>query len=428
MTNRRNFIKHSLLASGALSFGINEANANPLSVSLNNLNEIEDEQLWKLIRSQFPLLSTKTFLNNGTSGPSPFSVIHAIQNEMMDIEKNGRYGGNEDIAINSLARFLGTKQSEISLTRNVTEGINIICWGLNLKAGDEVIMTKHEHVGHAGPWLNRAKLHGIVSKPMELGKTAEETIDLFKKKLTKKTKVISIPHIPCTIGQVLPVKEICAIAKSMGIITMIDGAHPPGMLSIDLKDINCDFYVGCCHKWMLGPKGTGFLYVSENARPLVQVYYGGGGVDTGWDMLSNPPKMESYVDNGHRFFYGTQNAALFKGIEAAVLFHEQIGKKRIENRVKQLANYLQEQLLNLSTDIEMLTPTESISKGAQIAFKIKGKEMSELQKKGYENNIITRYVPENNINCLRVSTHIYNNETELDSLLKVIDQFIKNDK
>jgi L-cysteine/cystine lyase len=76
----------------------------------------------------------------------------------------------------------------------------------------------------------------------------------------------------------------------------------------------------------------------------------------------------------------------------------------------------------------MLTPTESLSKGAQIAFKIKGKEMSELQKKGYENNIITRYVPENKINCLRVSTHIYNNETELDSLLKVIDQFIKNDK
>lgn len=426
MTKRRDFIKQSLLTTGALSLGINNASSTILSNSY--LYESNDELFWKLIRSQFPLSKDKTFLNNGTTGPSPFSVIHAVQNEMMEIEKSGKYGGNEDIAIKSIASFLGTEQSEISLTRNVTEGINIICWGLNLKEGDEVIMTKHEHVGHAGPWLNRAKLHGIVAKPMELGNTAEETIELFKKTITKKTKVVSIPHIPCTIGQVLPVKEICAIAKNMGIITLIDGAHPPGMLALNLKDIDCDFYVGCCHKWMLGPKGTGFLYVSANSRKLVQVYYGGGGVDTGWDMLSNPPKMESYVDNGHRYFYGTQNAALFKGIEAAVLFHEQIGKNKIEMRVKALANYLQENLIKLSNQITMLTPTESISKGAQIAFKIKDKDMSELQKKGYEKNIITRYVPENNINCIRISTHIYNNETEINSFLELVDNFIKNDK
>ena len=114
-----------------------------------------------------------------------------------------------------------------------------------------------------------------------IGKTAEETLQNIQKAISKKTKLISVPHIPCTIGQVLPVKEICRIAKEKNIGTFLDGAHPPGMLQLDLKDIGCDFYAGCCHKWMLGPKGTGFLYcllytsstiVTKQVLPLFWAY------------------------------------------------------------------------------------------------------------------------------------------------------------
>ena len=420
MHKRRDFLKTSILFAGAMGIGGRSLLAqDPLPANMP-----VDEDYWKLVRAQFPLQSKRIFLNNGTMGPSPYPVLNEVQQEMLEIDSTARYGGYEDDAIKALAGFVGVKDSEISLMRNVTEGINVVCWGLSLKAGDEVIMTGHEHVGHAAPWLNRAKLHGISIKILSLGKTAEETIANLNQVISKKTKVISVPHIPCTIGQVLPVKDICRIAAERGIISFLDGAHPPGMLNVDLKDIGCDLYASCCHKWMLGPKGTGFLYVSERMRDQVQAYYGGGGFDTGWDMLSNPPALKGYADSGHRYYYGTQNPALLKGIVKAVEFHNNIGKDHIEQRVKSLANYLQEQLLKLGPDMDMLTPVEAISKAAQISFRIRNKDVSKLQTLCAEKKIITRYVPENNINCMRISTHIYNSVEEIDQFLKVLDQFM----
>lgn len=421
MSNRRDFLRNSLMVAGALSFGDRLSALPPMPH-----DNLDEEEYWRMIRAQFPLLSTKTYLNNGTMGPSPYPVLNEVYQDMLQVDQQGRYGGYEDLAIKALAGLMGSKETEISLTRNVTEGINISCWGLPLKAGDEVIMSAHEHVGNATPWLNRSKLHGIVIKVIPLGKTAQETLDIVKKAITSKTKVIALPHIPCTIGQILPAKEICALAREKGIFSFVDGAHPPGMIKVDLKDIGCDMYAGCCHKWLLGPKGTGFLYVSENFRNTLQVYYGGGGVDSGWDMLSQPPVLKGYSDNGHRYYYGTQNPSLFKGIAKAVEFHDQIGTERIEKRIKGLAAYLQENLMKLGPSIEMLTPTEAISRGAQIGFKIKDKDMTKLQSQCNEKSITTRYVAENNINCLRISTHIYNSRKEIDMFVEETDKFIRS--
>lgn len=422
MSSRRNFIQKTALIAGALALGQYKANA----LSALPIVDHDDEDYWKLVRAQFPLSPKKIYLNNGTQGVSPFTVINEVQQDMLEVDTQGKYGGGDEAAIKALAQFLNTKESEISLTHNVTEGVNIVCWGLALKAGDEVIITNNEHVGHASPWLNRWKLSGVELVVISLGKTAEETLQHIQKAITKKTKLISVPHIPCTIGQVLPVKEICSLAKQKNIMTFLDGAHPPGMLQLDLKDIGCDFYAGCCHKWMLGPKGTGFLYVSEGKRNAVQAYYGGAGVDTGWDLLSQPKEFKGYSANGHRYFYGTQNASLYKGIVKAIEFQQQIGRDRIEKRVKYLANYLQENLIKLSPDIEMLTPIEDISKAAQIAFKVKNKEVQKLQSQCSEKQIVTRFVAENNINCLRISTHIYNNTRELDTFLLEVDKFVKS--
>ena len=420
MKNRRDFIRNGLLMAGAIGIGSIDLTAAPMPDSND-----DSEEYWRLLRLQFPLSSNKIFLNNGTMGPSPFPVINEVYQDMMEVDTNGRYGGHEDLALKALSSLLNVKDTEITLTRNVTEGINISCWGLPLNAGDEVILSTHEHVGNAAPWLNRVKVHGIVVKAVNLGKTAEETLDIVKKAITSRTKVIALPHIPCTIGQILPIKEICKLAKEKGIFSFVDGAHPPGMLQLDLKDIGCDLYSGCCHKWLLGPKGTGFLYVSENMRNNVQAYYGGGGFDTGWDMLSNPPALKGYVESGHRFYYGTQNASLFKGVAKAVEFHDKIGRAKIEKRVKQLSAYLQENLIKLGSSIEMLTPTEDISRGAQIAFKVKDKDVTKLQTQCNEQKITTRYVAENNLNCLRMSTHIYNSFDEIDIFLKEVDKFIK---
>lgn len=418
--SRRQFIKNTAVLAGALGFSGIALEAADHSINLKTDDNSED--FWKLVREQFPLTHERVFLNNGTIGPSPFPVIQAVSNEIQAVESLAKYGGNEDPAIRAIAELVNCSDKEISLTRNVTEGINIICWGLNLKAGDEVLMTKHEHVGNAGPWLNRARVHGIVIKTVDLGQSAQETLDNVKKVISKKTKVIALPHIPCTNGQILPMKEICTLAKEKGIYSFVDGAHPPGMLQLNLKDLGCDFYASCCHKWMSGPKGTGFLFVAENKRNDVQAYYAGGGVDTGWDILKEPPVFNGYVDNGHRFFYGTQNYSLFVGITEAVTFQKNIGIEKIEKRVKSLSAYLQEQMISQFKNIEMLTPTEEISRGAVIAFKLKNKDMGNIQSRLLEKKIVTRYVPENQINCLRVSTHYYNNREDIHHFLEELDK------
>ena len=420
MASRRHFLRNTAWLTSALALGQYPLDATAAWPA----EDLDEERYWQLLRAQFPLSTKKIFLNNGTVGVAPYSVINEVQQDMMDVETQARHGGSEDLAIKALADFVQVDASEITLTHNVTEGINIVCWGLPLKAGDEVLITDNEHVGHAGPWLNRWKLTGVQLVVVPLGKTAEQTMAHIRKAITPKTKLISMPHIPCTIGQVLPVKEICRLAKERNIWTFLDGAHPPGMLNLNLKEIACDFYASCCHKWMLGPKGTGFLYVAADKRDVLQAYYGGAGVDTGWDLLSQPPVFKGYAANGHRYFYGTQNASLYKGIVKAVDFHHQIGKQRIENRLTSLANYLQEHLCRLGPDLEMLTPTENSSKAAIISFKIKGKEMIKLQAQCAEQHIVTRYVPENNINCLRISTHIYNSFAEIDSFLLEVDKFM----
>ena len=127
-----------------------------------------------------------------------------------------------------------------------------------------------------------------------------------KKTVNPRTKVIALPHIPCTNGQVLPIAEISTYAREHGITTIIDGAHGPGLLQLDLPALCCDIYVSCCHKWMLGPKGTGFMYVHSDRIEKLSPRFVGAFSDSGWDLLTSPPSINGFVPTAHKFFYGTQ--------------------------------------------------------------------------------------------------------------------------
>ncbi|NUM31024.1 MAG: aminotransferase class V-fold PLP-dependent enzyme [Bacteroidetes bacterium] len=417
---RSQFIRQSLLAYPAfLSLkGISQI---PHQTTSENIEKNED--YWKMLRMQFPHPSSLIYFNNGTMGISPYQVIDAVYNKSVVINSKGQYGGGDHEAIEALANFTGADKDEIAFTHNVTEGNNIIAQGLPLKKGDEVILTSHEHVGGALPWLNRAKHDGIVIKVINLGNTAAETLENIEKLITKKTKAIAVPHIPCTIGQVLPVKQISKLASSKGIFSFFDGAHGAGMLNLDLHDLGCDFYSSCCHKWMLGPKGTGFLYVKKEKLEVLKPIMVGAYSDSGWDMLSNPPSMKSYSNSAHRFCYGTQSAELYEGIQAAIKFHETIGKQNIEKRIKYLTNYFRESLKKISnSNIEIVTPEEEESRAGVTAFRLKNLTMQKFQETATKENIIIRVVPENNVNVIRISTHIYNQIHEIDKLTDLISK------
>jgi selenocysteine lyase/cysteine desulfurase len=460
----------------------------------------QDGPYWDFIRTLFPLKSDLTFLNNGTMGITPYPVLEALNKSFHHIAENGAYPMHDGSFEENLGQILGCKGSELAITKNVSEGVNLACRAISLKKGDEVIITLHEHVGGCAAWLYRAKTEGIVLKLATLGATAEETLNNIKAVKTKNTKVIAVPHIPCTIGQVLPVNEICAWAKANGIISAIDGAHPLGMLQMNLKEMGCDYYSGCFHKWLLGPIGTGFFYASEEILSRSAIHHVAAYSVDKFDMSTTPPSMGELVNKTARYSYGTFPGPMYDGAKAAMQFYQKIGPALIEKRVKYLSKEVMTGLMEINNNpslkfpvidpsrsqngvdnssnnslpiawkmhhsqgpvIEILTPSEDASRGAQVGFRIhqhpskiaaaniqstiaetplsKSKE-SQTGVPGTstpqasqrfcdfarKNNVILRYVAENNIHCVRVSTHYYNNKKDINRFFEVLQLFLKEE-
>jgi len=418
-TSRRTFIEQ--VARGVIGTwvltAVPETSSARYVIAQNETIPADDEQFWRAVRDQFPLTHDRIYLNNGTVGPSPYVVREAVKAAIDNLDMTGEYGGWE-VARPKLARFVNVDESEVSLTHNVTEGINVVAGGLPLNRGDEVIMTTHEHVGNALPWLNRARLDGIVIKAFKPAQTAAENLNRINDLITRNTRVIAIPHITCTIGQVFPAKEVSKLGHDKGLWVFLDGAHGPGTTLLDLRDIGCDCYASCGHKWMCGPKGTGFLYVKKDLLDVVQARWVGGYSDIGWDLTTDPVEFKGYVPTAHRYDFGTQNAAIYIGLAAAVDFLYHIGMENVVRRGTSLATMLQKELLKLGEKVEMLTPTEDQSRGFVVGFRLKNMPYDKFGDYATKKGFRIRLVGEGHLNSIRISTHIYNNP---DEVMKFVD-------
>jgi len=422
--SRRNFIKTVTggIIGGVVLYPLPQNSLAKYIIANDEKISPQDEQFWKFVREQFPLGKDRVYLNNGTMGPSPFVVLDSVRAEMERIDITGDYGGWE-VARGKIAKFINAGEEEVSLTHNVTEGINVIASGLPLKRGDEVIMTTHEHAGNALPWLARAKRDGIVIRTIVPAWTAAETLNRINDTITKKTRAIAVPHVTCTIGQVLPGKEISKLGHDKGLWVMLDGAHTPGMIPLDVKDIGCDFFATCGHKWMMGPKGTGFLYVRKEVQDIVEPIWVGGGSDAGWDMTKDPPELKGYQKNAHRYDFATQNAAIYVGMGAAIDFLYHIGMENVTVRGKAMSSYIRQELVRLGDKIEVLTPEEEQSRASITGFRIKNYPFDKFVNLAWEKyKIRLRAVSEGGLNSVRVSTHIYNNFDEVELFLKVVKE------
>ena len=416
MQDRRAFIK--LSAAGLLGMAFQDANMEETyELAVPDLRAAS----WSKIQKQFKFDKGVTFMNNGTMGINPLPVQRAVADRISYISRRGSYGGLEMMAQKKIAEYIGAEQQEIALTHNVSEGINFAAWALPMEPGDEVILTNHEHVGNALPWLNRKEIDGIKLVVAEIQPDSKSMLDEIIGRVTSKTKVIAVPHILCTTGQVLPVKEICAYARSKGIYTFIDGAHGIGMLPLDMHDLDCDMYISCGHKWLLAPSGTGIIYVREASIEDLTPRFVGGHSDKKWVLSNEEAGIEGYNPTAHRFYYGTQSSPLFAGLIAAVEFGQSIGQDRIWSYISSLNNYLYEQLEVLQEEgkLSILTPKEKQSRGGIISARLVGDNL-EFYKSLSLDSFIIRYVAESDLNCVRISTHIYNTKAQVDELIKRI--------
>jgi selenocysteine lyase/cysteine desulfurase len=384
---------------------------------------------WGKIRKAFPIKSNINFLNNGTMGITPYPVLNAINESFTQIAENARYPHHNNDLETKLATLIGCSADEVGITKNVSEGINHIAWGIPLKKGDEVIITQHEHIGGCAAWMRRSQLDGVKIKTILIGNSAEACLDIIKRAISSKTKVIAVPHIPCTTGQVLPVREICTLAREKGIISVLDGAHPLGMLQFNLKEIGCDYYAGCFHKWMLGPIGTGWMYIRKELIEKTRITHVAAYSVNAFDMSAEPPQMDLPISKVSRYAYGTFSGPHIQGCLAAIDWYHHVGPDRIEKRVKELNSYLRKSLENEADKIEILNANDIQSQGGQLGFRINPTHTTEINpQQGFvnfarKNGVILRYVGENKVDCIRVSTHYYNYKSQIDLLIDLLQQY-----
>src|SRR5262245_62819077 len=282
MSNRRRFLQPA--AAGAAAFGMplglaerafgREAPALPPA----KLFSSDSARYWAELRRQWLLAADHVNLNCGSVGCSPLPVLNAMIDHLLSAEAFREpgypwFGYEENSRLrelrDALAAYLNCKRDELALVRNATEANNVVCNGLDLKPGDEVLLTDQEHPGGRCCWEQKAARFGIKVNTVTLPRppaSADEIVDRFRRALTKRTRVMSFSHVTTVTGLVLPAKELCKLARKHEVLTHVDGAHAIGQIPLDLHGLGCDSYATSPHKWLLAPKGTGTLSANETTQ------------------------------------------------------------------------------------------------------------------------------------------------------------------
>lgn len=377
-----------------------------------------DELFWKFVRNQFPLTNDRAYLNTGGLGASPYVVIDAVKSKMDELERISETGHDETLwkeIKGDAGKLLGCDADELAFTRNTTEGINVVANGLPFRKGDEIITTTHEHVGNAFTWLALQKRTGIVLKLFEPSSVSHQVnLDRIQMLISKNTRLINIPHAVTTTGLILPVKEIAELARAKNLWFFVDGAQTAGMFPFDLHEIGCDAYATSGHKWLLGPKETGLLYVRKDMLDIIDAKFVGAYSDNGYDFLKGTYALNP---SARRYEYGTVSVPLRVGLGAAINFIHRIGIENVWKRDQSLSTRLFKGLEEIQ-NVRVLSPENDATRSAMVTFMHGNLPYLELQTHLNTYNLRTRSVTEGGLQALRISTHIYNTFEEVERVLE----------
>ena len=393
---------------------INHRPSLPSAGLLRSGGNASDEKYWEMVKQQFTVPPHLVMVNAANLCPSPYFINEQVMVDTKNLATNvsfqnrAKFNEKRKETLALLAQFLGVGSEEIGITRNTTESNNMVVNGLDFKPGDEVIIWEQNHPTNGIAWKQRAQRYGFTVKEISLPASPYSVDDLitpFAAAITSKTKMITFSHISNVSGIALPAREICQMAKAKGILTLVDGAQSLGFMDLNLKEMGCDFYTSSTHKWLMGPMENGILYVNKAHMKKLWPHIIGAGWDEHYQTLDEKICM-----------LGQRNDPSTAALPSILEFHQTIGKKNIENRVRQLCTYLKEQIQTHLPQAAFVTPLSPSLSGGVVIISILGKSPKEYFQLLYE---------EHGIACastggIRFSPHIYNTLQDMDRIVAAL--------
>lgn len=369
-----------------------------------------DGGYWEKVRKQFMLEEGFAYLNTGTLGPTPRPVWE-VMNEywrlmaMNPHEKSLIFQDHVEQIRVKVANFLGATPDEIAITRNTTEGNTILCHGLDLKPGDEILITAYEHASNRETQLRHAKRHGLIVTEVQFPmppRSPQVILDAFAAVITPRTRVIHLANPLGGYGCFTPVKQLAEMAHAKNILCFVDGAHATGMVHFNLKEWNVDGFACNSHKWLCGPAGAGVLYVKrevqERVSPVIAIW------------RNEPTGARKYDELSRRPWPTVMT------FEDIIDFHTAIGAARIEQRTRALGTYLRSQAAEIPK-VKVYTPSDPEMSCGSTTVGIEG--VSGARLKEYLRQKYDAYVP-GGTDRVRISTHYFNTFEQVDRVLAAL--------
>ncbi len=420
--NRREFL--GLLAGGVTASALpaNRQAATPaarLERLASFISQDDDEAFWRLVKREFPIRPDLLMMNCANLCPSPLPVIDTVSRLTQDVDADasfqnrGKFRDLRALARDGLAKHVGADPGEIAITRNTSEGNNTVVNGVTLGQGDEVVIWNQNHPTNNASWDVRAERMGFTVTKVETPRaprTAEELVEPFVQALNANTRLLSITHASNVSGIKLPAKALCAEARRRGILAMVDGAQTFGALRLDLHDMGCDFFTSSSHKWFVGPKEAGLLYV--RADRIADLWANDVGVGYAGALRNGAQKFENL---------GQRDDACVAAMGTAAAFHDTIGIDRIEARIRQLSTRLMEQLQTHLPAVEFTTPTVPELRAGVVIFSHPDIEGGTLFDRLYAEHDVAGA---RSGGGMRLCPHIYNTVDDVDRAAAAVAEVV----
>jgi isopenicillin-N epimerase len=377
------------------------------------------------LRDSFLLRPDVVFLNHGSFGACPRPVFEAYQAWQLELEHQPveflgrRFTALMREARQALGTFVGASADDLVYVPNATTGLNTVARSLPLNPGDEVLSTDHEYGALERTWRFVCRKRGAryIRQPVPLPiKSAEQVIQAIWSGVNERTRVLFLSHITSPTAIILPVTELVRRARKAGIITVIDGAHAPGQIQLDLTALGADFYSGNAHKWMLSPKGAAFLYAHCEVQYLLEPLV----VSWGWE----PETLAASRFIDEHEFQGTKDIAAYLTVPAAIRFMAEHNWPNVQRACHELVRYARQRITTL-TGLEPITPDSPAWFAQMASFPLPACDADAVKQRLYaEFHVEVPIVTWGGRQFVRVSTQAYNTRADVDALVEALAEIL----